>query len=117
MTTRKEKKVCLVVLGDIGRSPRMQYHGLSLAQEGFQVTFVGYCQSAPIKYLRSSENVKFQNIYQCPEFKQCKWLAVTLKLLTDRNTNYSVFNFRFTNISCLHSQSHLANYNNIFGIN
>ncbi|KAK6630867.1 hypothetical protein RUM44_003037 [Polyplax serrata] len=83
MTTRKEKKVCLVVLGDIGRSPRMQYHGLSLAQEGFQVTFVGYCQSAPIKYLRSSENVKFQNIYQCPEFKQYlpTFLAYTLKVI------------------------------------
>lgn len=40
---RKSKRsVCLVVLGDIGRSPRMQYHALSLAQHGFEVDLVGY---------------------------------------------------------------------------
>ena len=36
------KRVTLVVLGDIGRSPRMQYHALSFAREGFDVDFVGY---------------------------------------------------------------------------
>ena len=37
-----EKCVCIVVLGDIGRSPRMQYHALSLARSGFFVNIVGY---------------------------------------------------------------------------
>ena len=37
-----EGKVCVVVLGDIGRSPRVQYHALSLAKHGNHVTFVGY---------------------------------------------------------------------------
>ena len=32
----------LVVLGDIGRSPRMQYHALSLARRGAVVDVVGY---------------------------------------------------------------------------
>ena len=36
------KNVTLVVLGDIGRSPRMQYHALSFAQNGWTVDFVGY---------------------------------------------------------------------------
>ena len=36
------KRVTLVVLGDIGRSPRMQYHALSFAKEGYDVDFVGY---------------------------------------------------------------------------
>ena len=36
------KNVTLVVLGDIGRSPRMQYHALSFAQIGWTVDFVGY---------------------------------------------------------------------------
>lgn len=36
------KSVCIVVIGDIGRSPRMQYHSLSFAKEGFQVDIVGY---------------------------------------------------------------------------
>ena len=34
--------VVVIVLGDVGRSPRMQYHALSLLQEGFDVSLVGY---------------------------------------------------------------------------
>lgn len=37
-----DKSVCIVVLGDIGRSPRMQYHALSLTKSGFFVNIVGY---------------------------------------------------------------------------
>ena len=38
----KAKRVHVVVLGDIGRSPRMQFHALSLASVGFQVCLFGY---------------------------------------------------------------------------
>ena len=38
----KAKRVHVVVLGDIGRSPRMQFHALSLASVGFQVSMFGY---------------------------------------------------------------------------
>ena len=34
--------VTVVVLGDVGRSPRMQYHSLSLAQFGYEVDIVGF---------------------------------------------------------------------------
>ena len=34
--------VQVVVLGDAGRSPRMQYHCLSLVQQDFNVDLVGY---------------------------------------------------------------------------
>lgn len=34
--------VQVVVLGDIGRSPRMQYQAVSLAKHGAQVQLVGY---------------------------------------------------------------------------
>ena len=42
--TRNEnhKSVCVIVLGDIGRSPRMNYHCLSLANAGYYVKFIGY---------------------------------------------------------------------------
>lgn len=33
----KTKRACVVVLGDIGRSPRMQYHSKSLADNHFIV--------------------------------------------------------------------------------
>lgn len=36
------KHVVVMVLGDIGRSPRMQYHALSLLEEGHLVTLIGY---------------------------------------------------------------------------
>lgn len=32
----------VLVLGDIGRSPRMQYHALSLAKHGVAVDLIGY---------------------------------------------------------------------------
>ncbi|KAG7273101.1 hypothetical protein CRUP_024831 [Coryphaenoides rupestris] len=37
-----ERRVCVVVLGDVGRSPRMQYHALSLSKHGYRVDFVGF---------------------------------------------------------------------------
>jgi beta-1,4-mannosyltransferase len=34
--------VVVIVLGDLGRSPRMQYHALSLLEDGHTVSLVGY---------------------------------------------------------------------------
>jgi beta-1,4-mannosyltransferase len=37
------ERVAVVVIGDIGRSPRMQYHALSLADDGqYDVDLIGY---------------------------------------------------------------------------
>ncbi|XP_025225196.1 chitobiosyldiphosphodolichol beta-mannosyltransferase isoform X2 [Theropithecus gelada] len=44
---RAARHVVAVVLGDVGRSPRMQYHALSLAMHGFSVTLLGFCNSKP----------------------------------------------------------------------
>jgi beta-1,4-mannosyltransferase len=44
-TSENEKKfktsVQIVVLGDIGRSPRMEYHALSIAKNGGRVDIIG----------------------------------------------------------------------------
>ena len=37
-----EGLVQVIVLGDAGRSPRMQYHCLSLVQQNFNVDLIGY---------------------------------------------------------------------------
>uniref|UniRef100_A0A8B9R7L0 Chitobiosyldiphosphodolichol beta-mannosyltransferase n=1 Tax=Anas platyrhynchos TaxID=8839 RepID=A0A8B9R7L0_ANAPL len=42
-----EGRVCVAVLGDLGRSPRMQYHALSLARHGRGVSLLGYLQTRP----------------------------------------------------------------------
>lgn len=44
-STEKQRpavSVQIVVLGDIGHSPRMQYHAQSIAKHGGQVTIIGY---------------------------------------------------------------------------
>ena len=42
---RNQDRVQVLVLGDVGRSPRMQYHALSLAKHGFHVDLIGYLDS------------------------------------------------------------------------
>lgn len=39
---QSEIRVQVVVLGDIGRSPRIQYHALSIAKHGGSVDLIGY---------------------------------------------------------------------------
>jgi hypothetical protein len=39
--------VAVVVLGDLGRSPRMQYHALALAGAGARVDLIGLAGSEP----------------------------------------------------------------------
>ena len=78
MNSERKKKVCIVVLGDIGRSPRMQYHGLSFAKEKYNVTFVGYSGSTPLKLLRDKKNVNFKYLKPCPNFKQCKAIFIVI---------------------------------------
>ena len=38
----KKLTIQILVLGDIGRSPRMQYHALSIAKHGGEVVIIGY---------------------------------------------------------------------------
>jgi len=40
-------RAAVVVVGDLGRSPRMQYHAHALAATGADVDFVGY-EGAPL---------------------------------------------------------------------
>ena len=42
LAKKKSLHIIVVVLGDLGRSPRMQYHANSLLKQGHRVSFVGY---------------------------------------------------------------------------
>ncbi|XP_008536584.1 chitobiosyldiphosphodolichol beta-mannosyltransferase isoform X1 [Equus przewalskii] len=55
---RAARHVAVVVLGDVGRSPRMQYHALSLAKRGFSVTLLGFCNSKPREELLQSDRIQ-----------------------------------------------------------
>ena len=50
----KRKHIVVLVLGDVGRSPRMQYHALSLLENGHYVTLVGYAGEGLIPPLQES---------------------------------------------------------------
>ena len=56
VATRKERSACVVVLGDIGRSPRMCNHALSLADHDFAVRLIGYPGAGP--YIEACEKVR-----------------------------------------------------------
>uniref|UniRef100_A0A8C4V686 Chitobiosyldiphosphodolichol beta-mannosyltransferase n=1 Tax=Falco tinnunculus TaxID=100819 RepID=A0A8C4V686_FALTI len=51
-------RVCVAVLGDLGRSPRMQYHALSLARHGRDVSLLGYLQSVPHGDVLRSDRIR-----------------------------------------------------------
>jgi len=50
--------VVVLVLGDIGRSPRMQYHAASIAAHGGRVDLVGYVESEVLPEITASRLIK-----------------------------------------------------------
>ncbi|CAJ1365953.1 unnamed protein product [Effrenium voratum] len=54
--------VSVIVLGDIGRSPRMQYHAVSLARHGCEVSLVGYAGAQPIMDVVSNPHIHIRHI-------------------------------------------------------
>ncbi|XP_065065726.1 chitobiosyldiphosphodolichol beta-mannosyltransferase-like [Rhopilema esculentum] len=63
---KKSKRVCVLVIGDIGRSPRMQNHAISLAEFDFQVDFVGLSGSSPAPEVLQNKNIKIHHLVNCP---------------------------------------------------
>ncbi|KAF3941032.1 hypothetical protein ABW19_dt0202168 [Dactylella cylindrospora] len=64
----KKGRVAVLVLGDIGRSPRMQYHAISLASNGWGVDLIGYDESIPRPEILSSEDIKIYPLPPPPPF-------------------------------------------------
>uniref|UniRef100_A0A2P2I6I8 Chitobiosyldiphosphodolichol beta-mannosyltransferase-like n=2 Tax=Hirondellea gigas TaxID=1518452 RepID=A0A2P2I6I8_9CRUS len=72
-------RVNVVVLGDIGHSPRMTYHSLSLAKEGYSVNLFGYSNSKPQEELLSHPNINIIALKQTP--KQLNKLPMLLRFV------------------------------------
>jgi beta-1,4-mannosyltransferase len=58
--------VTLLVLGDVGRSPRMMYHAQSIAQHEWEAVIVGYRDTLPIPSLLGLPHVHFRHITNPP---------------------------------------------------
>lgn len=64
MASENERKVVkVVVLGDIGRSPRMQYHALSLANNGLNVNIIGYLESEPLSEILEHPHITITQLH------------------------------------------------------
>uniref|UniRef100_A0A8B9SIG1 Chitobiosyldiphosphodolichol beta-mannosyltransferase n=1 Tax=Anas platyrhynchos TaxID=8839 RepID=A0A8B9SIG1_ANAPL len=70
-----EGRVCVAVLGDLGRSPRMQYHALSLARHGRGVSLLGYLQTRPHGDVLGSDRIRVVPL------SDLRWLRVGPKIL------------------------------------
>lgn len=62
-----KRNVCVIVLGDIGRSPRMQYHVNSLLKHEFNVDLIGYGDTTPIAELTQNPRCNIQQLVAFPE--------------------------------------------------
>ncbi|KAI1374011.1 glycosyltransferase family 33 protein [Hypoxylon crocopeplum] len=63
---KESVSVQVLVLGDIGRSPRMQYHALSVARHGGRVDLIGYHESPPHPDLLANPRVKIYPLASPP---------------------------------------------------
>ncbi|KAI4118068.1 MAG: hypothetical protein LQ345_001794 [Seirophora villosa] len=68
---QSEIRVQVVVLGDIGRSPRIQYHALSIAKHGGSVDLIGY--TVPFKVIHQTCSLYYALGYRTPP---ARWLLV-----------------------------------------
>ncbi|THU90753.1 hypothetical protein K435DRAFT_781064 [Dendrothele bispora CBS 962.96] len=60
------RTVAILVLGDIGRSPRMMYHAESFAENDFMTYLVGYGGSKPIPSLETLPRVQLRYLSEPP---------------------------------------------------
>ncbi|KAL0576384.1 mannosyltransferase [Marasmius crinis-equi] len=60
------RSVAILVLGDIGRSPRMMYHAESFAELGFMTFLIGYGGSKPIPALERLPKVQLRHLPEPP---------------------------------------------------
>lgn len=73
--------VCVIVLGDIGRSPRMQYHASSLLENNFNVDLIGYVESSPMAKLQAHPNAHIHPLSAFPESNLPTFLKYLFKTM------------------------------------
>ncbi|XP_063828392.1 chitobiosyldiphosphodolichol beta-mannosyltransferase [Ostrinia nubilalis] len=76
-----KKVVKVVVLGDIGRSPRMQYHALSLASSGLKVIMIGYTETKPLLEILENPDITISKLNPMIFNKGPKFLQYAMKAL------------------------------------
>jgi beta-1,4-mannosyltransferase len=70
------RRAVVIVQGDLGRSPRMQYHAFALAVNGLQVDFVGMAGSGLPAALRDRANLAVHAIDDLPAAEPGPWVTL-----------------------------------------
>lgn len=90
-----KRNVCVIVLGDIGRSPRMQYHVNSLLKHEFNVDLIGYGDTKPIAELTQNSRCNIQQLVQFPELNLPNLLKYLFKSIWQMLSLFiALFNIR-----------------------
>lgn len=78
-----KKRVALIMLGDIGHSPRMCYHARSFSEQGWDVELCGFLQEDPCKDILEDPHIAIHVIPELELLKNMKsyLLKVVLKVL------------------------------------
>ncbi|KAK3306775.1 glycosyl transferases group 1-domain-containing protein [Chaetomium strumarium] len=78
--------VHVLVLGDIGRSPRMTYHALSVAKHGGKVNLIGYLETSPHPDVVGNPNITINPLPTPP----CRPAAIPFILFAPWKVLYQV---------------------------
>ena len=83
MASKQAIHVTVIVLGDLGRSPRMCYHALALADSGAEVDLIGYAGSALPQLLSAHPRIRCHLMTPAPvplldRFKERLFPSVSL---------------------------------------
>ncbi|KAK4684579.1 hypothetical protein P7C73_g5598, partial [Tremellales sp. Uapishka_1] len=71
----RRKTAIVLVLGDVGRSPRMMYHAESLGNDGWETYLVGYGDTKPHPALLSNPHIHVLSLLQPPSlFSLLPWV-------------------------------------------
>lgn len=54
----RQKTAAVVVVGDLGHSPRMNFHALSIAKQGWKVTLIGTVESELMAEVTANESIE-----------------------------------------------------------
>ena len=105
MKNNASKRACIVVLGDIGHSPRMSYHAMSLSREGYEVDIFGYEGSLPHADLIFNPKIDLHHLKKVPNFiSGNKHLQISFR----DNSSFLLFIFSLPPISLFHPKSIVA---------
>lgn len=81
MSINSNRNICVIVLGDIGRSPRMQYHVRSLLNHKFNVDLIGYLDTPPLDEIKQDPRVHTHKLSPFPELNLPNLLKYIFKSL------------------------------------